>query len=138
MTAPRAVAPKPITTALSPAAVVARGAGQGEGVQHRAVAGQLVVAVEDVQADRTVCRPVVHGLEGDHRQLAVDRQLRHRGVLDQVRPAPQHVPPAQGGHVGVLRLGQQHHVGVGEDLLARREASHVLRELLVRASERAP
>jgi hypothetical protein len=51
VTAPRAVAPKPMTTAVTRRAVVAGRAASSHGVQHRAVAGELVVLVEDVQAD---------------------------------------------------------------------------------------
>ena len=37
-----------------PAAVVARDADELQGMQHRAVTGQLVVLVKDVQAERAV------------------------------------------------------------------------------------
>ena len=49
--APRAVAPKLITAALSAAAVVPAEPEQRERVQDRAVAGQLVVLVEHVDAE---------------------------------------------------------------------------------------
>ena len=51
---------------------------QLHGVQHRAVAGELVVLVEDVQAEAAVVGPVVHRLPGDQRQAAVDGQLGDR------------------------------------------------------------
>ena len=89
VTAPRAVAPKPMTAALQPPAVVAGRPDQLQGVQHRAVAGQLVVLVEHVQAERAVGGPVVHRLERDQGQPPVDGQLGDLRVLDAVRPAPQ-------------------------------------------------
>ena len=71
------------------AAVVTGGTGQGQGVQHRAVAGQFVVLVEHVQAEAAVAGPVVHRLERDQGELLVDRQLGDGPVLDAVRPAPE-------------------------------------------------
>ena len=44
---------------------------QLHGVQHRAVAGQFVVLMENVQAKRAVAVPVVHRLKRDQGQLAV-------------------------------------------------------------------
>ena len=92
------------------ATVVTGGTGQLQGVDHRAVAGQLVVLVEHVQPDRAVDRPVVHRLEGDHRQPAVDGQLGDLGILHAVRPSPEHRAGLHRGHVCVLRLRQEYDV----------------------------
>ena len=102
-----------------PAAVVAGGTGQRQGMQHGAVAGELVVLVEDVQAEAAVAGPVVHGLEGDQRELLVDRQLGDGPVLDAVRPAPEDLPVPEFGQVLGLRLGQEDDVGFGQQLLSR-------------------
>ena len=71
-----------------PAAVAAGDPGQCHGVQHGAVAGQLVVLVEDVQAEPAVGLPVVHRLERDQRQPPIDGDLSQGGILHAVRPAP--------------------------------------------------
>ena len=54
VTAPRACRAEADHHRSQPAAVVPGRPDQLQGVQHRAVAGQLVVLVEDVQAERTV------------------------------------------------------------------------------------
>ena len=112
-----------------PAAVVSGGTGQRQGMQHGAVAGELVVLVEDMQAEAAVAGPVVHGLEGDQREFLVDRQLGDGPVLDAVRPAPEDLPVAEFGQVLGLRLGQEDDVGVRQQLLSRRDAPHEGREL---------
>ena len=108
------------------ATVVTGQPGELQRVENRAVPGDLVVLVEHVQADRSVASPVVHGLEGDQGQSSVDCELRELGVLHAVRPAPQHLPGVQRGDVRVLWLGKQHDIGVGQDLVARREPGDVL------------
>jgi hypothetical protein len=80
-------------------AVVAGDADQFQRVQHRAVAGQLAVLVEDVQGELAVTGPGVHRFEGDQRQTPVDGQLSDLLALDAVRPAPQDLPVAQLGQV---------------------------------------
>ena len=116
-------------------AVVTGGPGQRQGVQHGAVAGQLVVLVEHVQAEAAVAGPVVHRLEGDQRELLVDRQLGDGPVLDAVRPAPEDLPVAQFGQVLGLRLGQEDDVGLGQYLRAGGDAPHERRQLGVRDAE---
>ena len=112
-------------------AVVARRADQLQRVQHRAVARQLVVLVEHVDAEVALAGPVVHRLEGDQRELAVDRQLRHPRVLDAVRPAPHDLAGAQRLEIVGQRLGQQDDVALGEQLArasaARRRAAPAAR-----------
>ena len=92
------------------AAVVARRAAELQGVEHRAVAGELVVLVEDVEPEAAVGLPVVHRLPGDQREALVDRELGDLAILHAVRPAPQHLAVAQVFEVGCLRLRQQHDV----------------------------
>ena len=104
-----------------PPPVVAGQPAQLQRLQHRAVAGQLVVGVEDVHPDGPVDGPVVHRLERDQGQVPVDRQLGQCRVLHAVRPAPQHLAGLDQRDVGELRLGQQHHVGGGDHLGAGRE-----------------
>ena len=118
-----------------PAAVVAGGAGQRQRVQHRAVAGEFVVLVEDVQAEAAVAGPVVHRLEGDQRELLVDGQLGDGPVLDAVRPAPEDLPVAELGQVLGLRLGQEDDVGFRQQLRARGDAPHQRRQLGVGNAE---
>jgi len=107
-----------------PAAVVSGGTGQRQGMQHGTVAGELVVLVEDMQAEAAVAGPVVHGLEGDQREFLVDRQLGDGPVLDAVRPAPQDLPVPELGQVLGLRLGQEDDVGFRQQLLSGRDAPH--------------
>ncbi len=71
-----------------PPTVASGDAGQLHGVQDRAVAGELVVLVEDVQAHAPVTLPVVHRLEGDQGQPTIDGDLGQGRVLHAVRPAP--------------------------------------------------
>jgi hypothetical protein len=101
-----------------PPPVVTGRAAELQGVQHRAVAGELVVLVEDVQAERAVGGPVVHRLEGDERQPPFHGQLRELLVLDAVRPAPQHLTFAQLRDVVGDRLEQQDDVALRDELLA--------------------
>ena len=116
-------------------AVVAGDARDLHRLDHRAVARELVVLVEDVEADRAVAGPVVHRLEGDQRELLVDGHLGELRVLHAVGPAPQDLPGTEGGDVGVLRLGQQHHVRLGQELGARGEPGDVRRERAVGGAE---
>src|SRR6478609_449410 len=102
-----------------------------EGVEHRAVAGELVVLVEDVEAERAVLVPVVHRLEGDERQLPVDGGLRQLGVLHAVRPAPEHLPDPQGRDVTEQGLRRENDVALRDELLATEEPADVALELVV-------
>ena len=99
-------------------AVVPGRPGQRHGVQHRAVAGHLVVHVEDVDHEVPRRRPVVHGLPGDQGQALVDGDLGEVRVLDRVRPSPQHLPVVQRVEVVQRRLGEQDDVGARDDLVA--------------------
>jgi len=85
-----------------PTTVVTRRTGELERLDHRAVPGELVVLVEHVQPDRAVDRPVIHRLERDHGQAAVDGQLGDLWILHAVRPAPEHRAGLHRGHIGVL------------------------------------
>ena len=102
-------------------AVVACPADQPESMDHRAVPGELVVDVEDVQGEIAAARPVVHRLEGDQGQTLVDGALRDLSVLHAVRPAPEDLAVAEVVQVGRLRLGEHHdiarrdHIGAGGD-----------------------
>ena len=88
-------------------------------MQDRAIAGELVVLVEDVDHELAVLTPVIHRLPGDQRHAAVDGRLRHLAVLHAVRPAPDDLARAQCPKVLGQRLGEQEHVALGEELLAR-------------------
>lgn len=118
-----------------PPAVDARGAGEGQGMDDRAIAGQFVVLVEDMEAEAAVTCPVVHGLEGDQRELLVDGQLGDGAVLDAVRPTPEDLAVAEFRQVLRLRLGQQDDVGVGNDLAAGGNPSHEGGQMGVRNAE---
>ena len=118
-----------------PAAVVAGGTDELQGVQHRAVPRELVVLVEDVQAELAVVRPVVHRLEGDQGQTPVDGQLGDLLVLHAVRPAPQDLPVPQFGEVLRQRLGQQDDVAVGDQPRAGQQPGDQWRQPLVGHAE---
>ena len=113
------------------AAVVAADPEQREGVQDRAVARQLVVLVEDVETKSPSLAPVVHRLPGDEGHAPVDGELGHLAVLDAVRPAPDDLPGAQRLEVLGQRLGQQEHVALREELLARAQPADQRPDLLV-------
>ena len=112
--------------------------GDLHGVQHRAVAGELVVLVEHVQAEGAVAVPVVHRLEGDQRELLVDGDLRELLVLHAVRPTPEDLPDAQLGDVAEQRLGLQDDVALLDELLAGPEAGDPALELVVGQAEALP
>jgi len=117
------------------AAVVAGGADEFQRVQHRAVAGKLVVLVENVQVEFAVAGPVVHRFERDQCQAAVDGQLGDLRALHAVRPAPQDLPLPQLGKVPGQRFGQQDHIAVGDQLLAGKQPGDVRRQPLVGYTE---
>ena len=117
------------------AAVVAGRAAQLEGVQHGAVPGDLVVEVEDVQAERAVAPPVVHRLEGDRGEALVERELGHDLVLHEMRPPPQHLAVAHLTEVVVLRFGQQQHVGRRDQRGAVQDAADQRAQLVVGHAE---
>ena len=110
--------------------------GEAHRMQDRAVAGELVVLVEDVQAVVPAPRPVVHRLESDQGEAAVDRRLRHRRVLHAVGPAPQHTARGDLLDIGELRLGQEQHVGRCDHLVPLGDAAHA--RLDVSGLEREP
>ncbi len=121
------------------AAVIAGGTSQCQCMQHRAVAGELVVLVEDVQAKAAVARPVVHGLKGDERELLVDGKLGDSPVLYAVRPAPQRLPVTEFGQILGLRLGgEEDDVVVGNQLLACTEPPTNDSSLLSGTPNRSP
>ena len=117
VTAPRAVAPKPSDHGAEPAAVVAGRTRDRQGVQHRAVSGELVVLVEDMELERPLDAPVVHGLERDQREVAIDGHLGELRVLDAVRPPPQDLAVTQVRQILRERFGQQEDVVVLDQLL---------------------
>lgn len=82
-----------------------------------------------MQVEPAVLGPVVHRLEGDQGEVAVDRELGHLVVLDAVRPAPQHLPGAELGQVFGLWLGQQYDVGPGDQLFPVEDACDRLGQL---------
>src|ERR1700722_8208989 len=118
-----------------PPAIRARHSGQLEGMEHRTVTGHLIVLVKDMQAERAVGRPVVHRLERDQGEPAVDAELGDLLVLNAMRPAPQHLSRSHVCEVGGLRLGEQDDIAVLEKLGTRAEPGDALRELLVRDYE---
>jgi len=127
---------EPDDDGAQPTAVVAGQAGELQPVQDRAVAGHLVVLVEDVQAEPLVAGPVVHRLERDERQSLVDGHLGQGAVLDGVRPSPQDLSRAHLLEVDGLRLGQEHDVRAAEQVLARGEPLDERGQLLVGEPER--
>ncbi len=78
---------------------------------------------------------MVHRLEGDQGEFTVDRVLGQHRVLHTVRPPQQHLASAHRGDIRVLRFGQQHHVAVGQDVLAVGEAGHQGGQFRVRDAE---
>ena len=105
-----------------PASVVTSRSRDLHGVEHGAVAGDLVVLVEHVQVEGTVAVPVIHRLECDERELPVDGHLRELLVLHAVRPSPEHLPDTQRGDVAEQRLGLQEDVALLDELLTGPEA----------------
>ncbi len=114
-----------------PATVVPGRAAQLQGVQDGAVARQLVVLVEHVQAEAAVAGPVVHGLERDQGELLVDGELSDVTVLYAVRPAPEDLSVTELSQVTRLRLGQQDDVSSQDELLPGADPGHQGFELLV-------
>ena len=92
-----------------PTPVVPGGSGDLHGVEHRAVAGKLIVLVEHVQVERAVAVPVVHRLKGDQGELVVDGDLGELPVLH-AGPPPEDLPEALG--VAEHRLGLQDDVAL--------------------------
>ena len=117
--------------------VLAGDPGQLQRVQDRAVAGEFVVLVEDVQVEGAVGVPVVHRLPGDDGRPAVDRRLGQRLVLDAVRPAPEHLALAHLGDIGRQRLRLKQHVALGDELLVAAVAGDQRREVGVAEAEAA-
>jgi hypothetical protein len=107
-------------------------------VEHRAVAGKLIVLVEHVQVEGAVVVPVVHRLKGDQGQLVVDGDLGELLVLHAVGPAPQDLPEAQLGDVAEHRLGLQDDVALGNQLLVGPDAGDPALELVVGEAEAVP
>ena len=101
-----------------PAPVIAGHPGELEGVDDGAVAGQLVVLVEDVEVERAVAAPMVHLLPGDQRQPALDGDLRDLLVLHAVHPSPEHGALGQLEQVRRHRLRDQQHVARLDQLIA--------------------
>ncbi len=118
-----------------PAAVFAGPPGELQGVQHRAVTGHFVILMKDVQAERTVSGPVVHGFEGDQRQPPLDAQLGDCLVLDAMRPPPQDLPVSHLLQVRQLRLRQQEDIAFREELRTCPQPRDVWPELLVGHAE---
>jgi hypothetical protein len=94
-------------------------------VQHRAVTGQFVVLVEDVQGELAVAGPVVHRLERDQSQVSIDGQSGDLLALHAVRPPPQHLPVTQVGEIRRQGLGQQDDVTVGDEPLTGQQSGHL-------------
>ena len=118
-----------------PATVFTRRPGQLHGMQHRAVAGHLVVLVKDMQAVRAVAGPVVHSLKGDQRQPPVDAQLGDLLALDTVRPAPENLALAELPEILRHRLGEQDDIALREELVMGAQAGHIWRQPLVGHAE---
>jgi hypothetical protein len=118
-----------------PAAIFTSRPDEFQGMQHRAVAGQFVVLVKDMQAERTVSIPVVHRLKGDQGEPPLDAQLGDLLVLDTMRPAPQDLPDPHLRQVLGLRLGQQDDIAFREELFAGTEPGHTRCELVIGYAE---
>jgi hypothetical protein len=114
-----------------PTAVVARRPDERERMQHRGVAGQLVVLVEDVQVEVPIAGPVVHGLEGDQRQPLIDSDLGDRGVLNAVWPAPEDLSFAHCLEIVRHGFGEHDDLPLREELLARLDSADQRPQLFV-------
>ena len=80
--------------------------------------------MKDVQAESAVGLPVVHRLESDQRQPAIDGDLREGGILHAVRPSPDDLSHMQFGEILGLDFGQQDDVAVGDELFTRPDSTH--------------
>ena len=107
-----------------PTTVLTRRPDEFQSVQHRAVTGQFVVLVKDMQAERAVGIPVVHRLKGDQRQPPLDAQLGDLLVLHTMRPAPQDLPIPHLREVLGLRLGQQDDIAFREEFFTGAKPGH--------------
>src|SRR5450631_3050391 len=116
---------------LEMAAVVTGRADQAHRMQDRAVPGELVVHMEDVDDETPRLRPVIHRLPRYERQPFVDTDLRQLGVLDGMRPAPENLSFSKAGDIIQGGLGQQYDVAGRDDLLTRTNAADQGRQMLV-------
>ena len=121
-----------------PAAITAGDPGQLHGVQDRAVAGELVVLVKDVQPESTVGLPVVHRLEGDQRQTPINGDLSQCGILHAVRPSPDNLSRVEFREVLGLDLRQQNDVALGDELFAGPDSTDEFGQFVVRGAEVRP
>ena len=132
---PAAGGPEADDGRAEPAAVFARHPDELERMQHRAVTGQFVVLVKDMQTERAVRIPVVHRLKGDQGQPPLDAQLGDLPVLDTVRPAPQDLPVPHLREVLGLRFGQQDDIAFREELVAGAKPGHQRGQLVIGHAE---
>ncbi len=109
--------PESDNTGPQRSSVPAGDAGELKRVEYRAVAGQLVVLVEDVEVEGAVGVPVVHRLPGDDRRPGVDRRLGQRLVLDAMGPAPEDLSFMHFRDIGGQRLRLEQHVAFSDELL---------------------
>ena len=126
---------EPDDRSAQPPAVAAGDPGQLHGVQDRAVAGELVVLVKDVQPESAVGLPVVHRLEGDQRQAPIDGDLRQRGILHAVRPPPNNLSRIEFGEILGLDLGQQNDVASGDELLPGADSADESGQCVIRGAK---
>ena len=126
---------EPDDGSAQPTTVAAGDSGQLHGVQDGAVACELVVLVKDVQAESAVGMPVVHRLEGDHRQPPIDGDLSQGGILHAVRPSPDDLSHIQFGQVLGLHFGQQNDVAGGDELVPSPDPTDEFGQCVVRGAE---
>ncbi len=107
------------------AAVTAGDPGQFHGMNDGAVTRELVVLVEDVQTESAIGLPVVHCLECDERQPAIDGFLREGRILHAVRPAPDHLSGHEFRQADPQRLGDRFDVPQGHVPLSPLDATDV-------------
>ena len=126
---------EPDDGSAQPAAVDAGYPHRLHGVQHGAVAGQLVVLVKDVKPEPAIGLPVIHRLEGDQRQPRIDGDLGQRRILYAVRPAPDDLSRMEFSEILSLDLGQQDHVAIGDELFPGADSTDFFGQGVVRGAE---
>ena len=104
-------------------------------MQNRAVAGELVVLVEDMEVESAIAVPVVHRFPGDDRRPGVDRGLGQLLVLDAVGPAPEDLTFPHLGDIGRQRLRLKQHVAFGDQFFVAAMPTNQRREVGIAEAE---
>ena len=105
-----------------------------EGVNYCGVAGDLVVAIEDVHVPFAAGVPAVHRLPRDQGEMPVDGELRELRLLHAVDPAAEHTAFSHRGKVGFRRLWDDYQVAAAQQLIARLDSGDERSQVLVTES----